>query len=167
MARSAERFAAPQPIGVLYAALGIGGLVAGLTLPRIFHVDRIRRIAPACLGTAGASVVGLIVSPSIWLAAVAVATFSVSISLLIAVGITYRQSVTPDDLGSTVNVIGRMISWGGQPFGAATGAAIAELASVRAAYLTAAVVLLADAIGATYALRGDPARGLERSVVEV
>ena len=43
-------------IAVLYAALGTGGLIAGLALPRVFHVDRIRRVAPACLAAAGASV---------------------------------------------------------------------------------------------------------------
>jgi MFS family permease len=140
-------------IAVLYAALGIGGLIAGLALPRVFHVDRIRRVAPACLAAAGASVAALLAAPSIWLAAIAVGAFSLAISLLIVVGITYRQTVTPDDLRSTVNVIGRMISWGGQPFGAATGAVVAELASVRIAYGVAVAVLLVDATAAAVALR--------------
>ena len=47
----------------------------------------------------------------------------------------------PDDLRSSVNVLGRMISWGGQPFGAACGALVAGAASVPVAYVGAAVVM--------------------------
>jgi hypothetical protein len=38
-----------------------------------------------------------------------------------------------------------MVSWGGQPFGAATGALVAGHASVRSAYIVAAVVLYTTA----------------------
>jgi hypothetical protein len=50
-----------------------------------------------------------------------------------------RQQLTPDDLQGRVNTTGRMISWGGTPFGALIGGTIAELAGVQAAYLALAV----------------------------
>ena len=60
-----------------------------------------------------------------WVAAlIAIGVFSLSITVTIMVGITYRQLAAPDDLRSSVNVIGRMTAWGGQPFGAATGASL-------------------------------------------
>jgi len=67
--------------------------------------------------------------------------------------ITYRQLVAPDHLRSSVNVIGRMVAWGGQPFGAATGALIASMASVNNAYRAAAVVMLLTSLLARIALR--------------
>ena len=89
-----------------------------------------------------------------WIAALfAVALFSWSITTTIIVGITYRQLAAPDDLRSSVNVIGRMIAWGGQPFGAATGAAISATTDVPTAYAVAAVVMLTSGVGSAIALR--------------
>ncbi len=140
-------------ISLLYTALGAGGLAAGLMFPRVFRVERIGRLVPVCLALAGVMVVALVGVGELVVGTVAVAGFSAGITLVIVAGITYRQTVTPDDLGSTVNVIGRMIAWGGQPFGALTGAVIAEIVSVRAAYATAAVLLGLNAVWAAMALR--------------
>ncbi len=54
---------------------------------------------------------------------------------------------------SSVNVLGRMIAWGGQPFGAAIGGLIAVVTSVRVAYTVAALVMAASAIVASVLLR--------------
>jgi hypothetical protein len=70
----------------------------------------------------------------------------------IIVGITYRQLAAPDDLRSSVNVLGRMISWGGQPFGAAVGAIVAEAHSVHSSYIVAASVMATTAAIATVLL---------------
>ena len=68
--------------------------------------------------------------------------FSLSQMLTTANGITYRQMATPDALQSRVNVIGRMVAWGGQPFGAAIGGVLAQATSVRTAVGSAAILLL-------------------------
>ena len=92
-----------------------------------------------------------------WPAAVSLlAAFSWAITLTITVGITYRQLVAPDHLRSSVNVIGRMVAWGGQPVGAATGALIASMASVNDAYRAAAVVMITTSIFPRIALRTPP-----------
>jgi hypothetical protein len=54
-------------------------------------------------------------------------------------GITVRQQLTPDELQGRVNTTGRMIAWGGSPFGALLGGTVAELAGVRTAYLALVV----------------------------
>jgi len=64
----------------------------------------------------------------------------------ILVGIAYRQRVTPNHLQG-VNVVGRMIAWGGQPFGAVLGGIVASTVSVRAA-----LALSSLAVGATLIL---------------
>lgn len=140
-------------IGILFGALGVGSLVAGLLFSRVFTVGRIPRLTPGSLVTAGLMIAALSVNAS-WLPAVVlVASFSLSITITIMVGITYRQIAAPDSIRSSVNVIGRMIAWGGQPFGAALGAVLAAGFGIQFAYATASGVMVATAAGAYLALR--------------
>ena len=158
-------------IGLFYGALGVGSLIAGLIFARLFRPSRVRVLTPASLAVSGA-IVALLASNTRWVVAlIAVAVFSWSITLTIMVGITYRQLAAPDDLRSSVNVIGRMTAWGGQPFGAAIGASIAALADVPTAYAVAATVMLVSSGGAIVALRtgrsppaGQPVEEAERGL---
>lgn len=143
-------------IGLFYGAIGVGSLVAGLLFARLFRPNRVRYLTPGSLAASGI-VVALLAGNSLWvLALAAIAVLSWSITITIMVGITYRQLAAPDDLRSSVNVIGRMTAWGGQPFGAATGAVIAATADVPAAYAVAAVVMLISACGAMVSLKTSP-----------
>ena len=62
-------------------------------------------------------------------------------------GIAYRQLVTPDEFQGRVNVVARMIAWGGQPLGAALGGLIASAFGVRTA-----LVVMSLGIGASFAV---------------
>lgn len=127
--------------GALYSATGIGSLVAGLVFARLFAVDRIAWLSPGSMAVSAASVVGL-AAMGWWVGALPLyALFNCAVGTTIVTGITYRQLVSPEDVRSSVNVVGRMISWGGQPFGAATGAFVADAVSVRAAYAMAATTM--------------------------
>lgn len=68
--------------------------------------------------------------------------------LVIINGISLRQLVTPDRLQSRVNAAGRMIAWGGTPFGAATGGLLADAVGVRAAYVLMAAVAVVTVLAA-------------------
>lgn len=133
-------------VGALFAALGAGSMIAGLLFARLFHVARIHWLTP--LSLAGSGVMAALLSfNAVPFAAIAMLVlFSTTITFTIVAGITYRQLATTDDLRSTVNVIGRMIAWGGQPFGAAVGALVASIASVAVSYRLAAVSMLAAAL---------------------
>lgn len=140
-------------IGAVFAALGVGSLLAGLAFARVFAVERIRFLTPGML-LAAAIAIAALAANQWWAAALAVvAAFSFSITTTITVGITYRQMVSPDSIRSSVNVIGRMIAWGGQPFGAALGAVLASTRSVTAAYWLAAGIMAVAAAAAFVALR--------------
>ncbi|MEP7202297.1 MAG: MFS transporter [Ilumatobacteraceae bacterium] len=140
-------------IGLFYGAIGVGSLVASLLFRRIFRPNRVRFLTPGSLAASG-TLVTLLAANSLWMSAlVAIALLSWSLTVTIMVGLTYRQLAAPDELRSSVNVIGRMTAWGGQPFGAATGAVIAATADVRAAYVVAAAVMLIAACGAAISLR--------------
>ncbi|MEY2580412.1 MAG: hypothetical protein QOE09_261 [Ilumatobacteraceae bacterium] len=132
-------------VGILYSAYGAGSLLSGLLFSRIFSTRRVRWITPISIAVSSAIAVGLVVStdwrPSAWL----LVLFGWSVTTTITTGITYRQLAAPDDLRSSVNVFGRMISWGGQPFGAGAGALISALLDVRAAYIFTALVTAVSA----------------------
>jgi len=93
-------------------------------------------------------------------ALVAWAVWSVARLTVNANGITVRQLLTPDELQGRVNTTGRMVAWGGTPFGALLGGTAADAYGVRIAYLLLAVPA---AIGLV-ALLASPVRGLRLSV---
>lgn len=139
-------------LGMLYAAVGVGSLIAGLIFSRVFTPKRVPVLTPAAL-TVSATASGLLLVSIPNAAAVAVGVFSTGIMITITTGITYRQLATPDTLTSTVNTIGRMIAAGGQPLGAAIGAAIATAITITAAYTTATLTMATTATLAAIALR--------------
>jgi hypothetical protein len=57
------------------------------------------------------------------------------------------QQLTPDELQGRVNTTGRMIAWGGTPFGALIGGLVAQGYGVRVAFLVLAVPVLAGLTG--------------------
>ena len=146
-----EQLALPEGnfrVGILYSAYGAGSLFAGLIFARVFSTRRVRWITPISIGLSSAIAVGLVASTDWRPSALLLLLFSWSVTITIITGITYRQLAAPDDLRSSVNVLGRMISWGGQPFGAGAGALISALLDVRAAYVFTVVV---TAVSATLA----------------
>jgi MFS family permease len=140
-------------IGLLYGALGVGSLIAGVLFSRVFALSRVRVLSPGSLAVSGSLAIVLTLNERWVVALVAVTLFSWAIATTIMVGITYRQLAAPDDLRSSVNVVGRMIAWGGQPFGAGVGAVISGVSGVPTAYAIAAGVMLVSAAGAAIALR--------------
>ena len=125
-------------VGLLFSATGAGSLVSGLLFGRVFRVARIHWLSPASLALSAVAVTSLCFATG-WVSAAAVfVAFTLAIATTIATGITYRQLAAPDDLRSSVNVLGRMIAWGGQPVGATIGAFVASTYTVRTAYAAAA-----------------------------
>lgn len=138
-------------IGLLHAAVALGALAAALALPWLT-----RRLPGGwiTIGSLTANPVALLVvawAPGPATALPALAVWSAAWTLTILNGITARQALTPDHLQSRVGTTARMIAWGGTPFGALLGGALAQAMSVRAAY---AVVPVAVAVSAVAAWRG-------------
>jgi predicted MFS family arabinose efflux permease len=135
-------------IGLLYTATGTGALIAGVLFSRVFRPARVKLITPISTALTASMTLGLILT-TWWVPALALLVlFQWCVGTTTTTGITYRQLAAPDDLRSSVNVFGRMISWGGQPFGAGIGAAISATLDVRAAYIFAAIALTLSASGA-------------------
>ena len=135
-------------VGWLFSAGSVGTLLAGVVFGRLFDVGRVRLLTPAALLAGAGSLALLAASGGIWLAAVGYLLFGLATQVAINTGITYRQLVSPPGLRSSVNVIGRMVAWGGNPFGAMVAGFAAAAAGVRTAFWAGVVVLAITALAA-------------------
>jgi MFS family permease len=148
-------------LGLLYAAGAVGSLIAAVLLPRAS-----RRAGQGTVSIAGLTIfvlalLGLAYTSTFTLALAAWALWAVARLAVNANGITVRQLLTPDDLQGRVNTTGRMLAWGGTPFGALVGGLTANAYGVRVAYLALAV----PAALSLCLVLASPVRGL-RLVVE-
>jgi MFS family permease len=126
-------------LGLLYAAGAVGALVAAVILPRVSRWAGQGMVSLGGLVLFVAGVVGLAGTSTFILALGAWWIWSVARLAVNANGITVRQLLTPDELQGRVNTTGRMLAWGGTPFGALLGGLSADAYGVRVAYLLLAV----------------------------
>ncbi|GAY09002.1 MFS transporter [Pseudonocardia sp. N23] len=147
-------------VGWLFSAGAVGTLLAGLVFARLFDVGRVRLLTPGALLVGAGALAVLAASGGLWLAAAGYLLFGAATQIAINTGITYRQLVSPPGLVSSVNVIGRMVAWGGNPFGAMLAGFVAAAAGVRTAFWAGVVVLAVTALATAVCL---PGRGPRRS----
>ncbi len=135
-------------IGLLFSAGAIGGVLGAAVMPALRRRLHPARVSQLTLAVTPPLILALAAATSFLPAAAALLVWTWASQVTIVNGITYRIQVIPDALQSRVNVVGRMVAWGGQPFGAAIGGAVASAASVRSAFLlAAAIVALTAAAG--------------------
>ncbi len=152
-------------VGLLFSAGAVGSLAAGLMLGTLYRAERIRWLTPMTMVVSGLVALVLAGLSSFVPAAATYLVLSALVTTTIIVGITYRMAATPAAMRSRVNVIGRMVAWGGQPFGAALGGVVAQEWGVARALEVAAAVFVMSGVGARLLLRrtsttaGDVATG--------
>jgi MFS family permease len=127
-------------LGLLYAASAAGSLIASLVLPRFSRRAGQGTVSIVGYGVFVFAVVGLAATSAFGVALIMWAVWAVARLTVNANGITVRQLLTPDRLQGRVNTTGRMIAWGGTPFGALIGGLLAEDAGVQVAYLALAIL---------------------------
>lgn len=141
--------------GVVYGAWAVGSLAASVLLPRILRRTTPSRIALVSLPVSAA--IGLVV-PLVeiwWLAAPALAAWSVAYTMVTINAISYRQVVTPEHLLGRVNTAARMLSWGMGWTGGAflAGALVGWLGTVPTLELLAVAPVLAAVLAWSSPLR--------------
>lgn len=130
--------------GLLLTGAAVGGLIGAQVAPNI--IERFGRRAPVLVSVAviggGLAVMG--VADDLWVAAAGFALVGFAGEIWNIVSVTYRQSVTPDQLLGRVMSGFRVIAYGAFPVGAALGGVIASSTSVRMAFFVGAglVVML-------------------------
>jgi MFS family permease len=133
-------------IGLLYSAGAAGSLLATLALPWLVRHVPVGRITLWGLVANPLLVVALALAPGLTVALPFYLLWFGCHMLVIVNGISLRQMVTPDHLQARVNTAGRMVAWGGTPFGAALGGLVAELTTIRTAYALLALPVLVSAL---------------------
>jgi MFS family permease len=131
--------ATDRRIGLLYTAGAIGSLIAAVVLPPAIRRAGQGIVSIAAFAMFVIAIIGLAATSEFAMALGLWALWAVARLTVNANGITVRQLLTPDHLQGRVNTTGRMISWGGTPFGALIGGVIADSYGVRAAYLVLAI----------------------------
>jgi MFS family permease len=120
--------------GLLFAASGCGAALSGIAIGRLYKPHRLRRFVPPFYVAASAMTAALSFVRSVPLAVAVLAVGAFCWTAIYIFGIVHRMLETPDHLRSSVNVIGRMVAWGGQPFGAIAGGFVATSNGVPAAF---------------------------------
>jgi MFS family permease len=138
-------------LGLLYGAIGIGAATAGALMGKLYRPHRLRRFVPPSYAACAVALGLLSYVHSLPLALGMLTGASFMWTIVFTFGIIHRMLETPDHLRASVNVIGRMVAWGGQPFGAIAGGLVAGSFGVPTAYRMAAVAMAASA-ALTFAL---------------
>jgi MFS family permease len=126
-------------IGLLYTAGAIGSLLATVSLPAFTRAAGQGTVSVVGQGLLATAVVALAVVPGFGAALMLWIVWAFGRNTVNLNGITVRQLLTPDELQGRVNTTGRMIAWGGVPFGALAGGPLADAYGARVSYLVLAV----------------------------
>ena len=144
-------------VGWLYTTMAVGALAGSLVLGRITKHVPVGRITLWALLCSLVSLMAYAIAPNLWVALGCIAVWECAYYIIIVNGISIRQIVAPAHLQGRVNTTARMIAWGGTPFGATLGGALAEVLDVRLALLVMAFgVALSLAFGWFSDLRHQP-----------
>ncbi|ASO22717.1 MFS family permease [Actinoalloteichus hoggarensis] len=128
--------------GLFALAMGVGGLVAGLTAGAVTRLLPRAAVLVSSLAVTGLSLlaVGLIPVP-LW-AAVMLAVSALSIVLFNVITMSLRQALIPAHLFGRVQGAWRTVVWGLMPFGGLLGGVIAAMAGLRTVYLVSGIAQL-------------------------
>ncbi len=129
--------------GMLLASAAVGGVAGAQLAPRT--INRVGRrpsvLASVVVVASGVATMGA--ANNLWIAAAGFAFFGFAGEIWNVVSVTYRQSVTPDEMLGRVMSGFRVIAYGAFPFGAALGGLIASAFSLRATFFAGAGIIAA------------------------
>jgi MFS family permease len=129
--------------GLLLASAAVGGVIGAISAPRTISRFGGRRSVLAAVIAMAAGVAMMGVANSLWIAGVGFAVYGFAGEIWNIVSVTYRQSVTPDDMLGRVMSGFRVIAYGAFPLGAVIGGLIASAFGLRAAFLVGAGLIAA------------------------
>ncbi|WP_281171591.1 MFS transporter [Haloglycomyces albus] len=141
---------APQTMGYIVLVAGLGGVVGGLVnkhLVNLIGFGRTIFAAAACMPwaiaivcLAGPGLSGIVIAAAgMFLATAAIVIFNVN-------QVSYRQTMTPDNMLGRLTASVRMLAWGSMPAGALLAGIAGEVYGAHAIMWAAAAVALLGAL---------------------
>jgi MFS family permease len=134
-------------LGLLYSAVGLGAVAAGMVLAARKSLLGIGSFVAASSYIFGAALLGLAVAPALWLALIVLAFVGFGAMALMTATNTLIQSLTDDHMRGRVMAFFTMAFIGTMPFGSFAAGVAAELVGPRIPILVGGVA----AIAATFA----------------
>lgn len=129
--------------GMLLASAAVGGVAGAQLAPRT--ITRVGRrpsvLASVVVVASGVAIMGA--ANDLWIAALGFTLFGFAGEIWNVVSVTYRQSVTPDEMLGRVMSGFRVIAYGAFPVGAALGGFIASAFNLRATFFVGAGIIAA------------------------
>jgi MFS family permease len=135
-------------LGLLYSAGELGGLIAALIIPKIVKRPSAGRVAAAFMLINVMSLLLLAVAPGYAWAVALFFCYEFTYTMILTVGITLRQMLTPDHMQGRINTTARLIGYSGQPLGALISGLLAGIWPIRVVF---ALMTLGVAAGAALA----------------
>lgn len=127
--------------GLLLATAAVGGIIGAQVAPHVLGRLGRRRSIIASVGGLSVGLALMGAAGTVWQAGVGYAMFGFSGEIWNVASVTYRQSVTPDELLGRVMAGFRVIAYGAFPIGAALGGLIAATTSLRMTFFVGAVLI--------------------------
>jgi hypothetical protein len=135
-------------LGLLYSAGELGALIAALIIPKIVKRPSAGRVAAAFMLINVMSLLLLAVAPGFAWAVAIFFCYEFTYTMIITVGITLRQMLTPDHMQGRINATARLIGYSGQPLGALISGLLAGIWPIRVVF---ALMTFGVAVGAALA----------------
>jgi len=144
----------PRTVGLLYAALAIGGLAASVLSGPLVRVARQGLVLLATIAVTAASFAAFGLARSLWLALALLAAAGAADTVNGVMRGTLIQVLTPDRLRGRVNGVGFVVGAGGPALGDVEAGSVAALTSPVVSTVTGGVVALVGVAAIAAALPG-------------
>jgi MFS family permease len=117
----------PQTVGYLYAAIGVGGLVAAVLSGPLGHIRHQGRAMLISVAVWGAAIGSVGLTRSLWLAVILLATAGAADIVTTVFRATILQTKTPDEFRGRLNSLDFIVGLGGGNLGNVRAGAVAGL----------------------------------------
>lgn len=144
----------PRTVGLLYAALAVGGLAASVLSGPLVRVARQGLVLLAAIAVTAASFAAFGLARSLWLALALLAAAGAADTVNGVMRGTLIQVLTPDRLRGRVNGVGFVVGAGGPALGDVEAGSVAALTSPVVSTVTGGVVALVGVAAIAAALPG-------------
>ena len=144
---NAERFGGdPRTLGLLTAAIGVGGLVSAAFSGPVGHVWRQGRAMLVAVAVWGAAFAGFAVAPGLWLTLTLLGVAGAADTFTVVFRGAIVAAVTPDELRGRVMAADYVVGAGGGQLGNLEAGALGSLTSPVISALAGGLVTIAGAI---------------------
>jgi MFS family permease len=132
--------AGPEGVGLLYAAVSAGAVVAALTTGWLGHVRRLGRIVVVAVAVWGASIALLGLTRSLTVAMLCLLVAGAADSVSAVCRSTIMQTATPDAMRGRMGSIFTLVVAGGPRLGDVESGAVASVVGVQASVVSGGVL---------------------------